>query len=465
MSSILGLLLSQGYASAFGWSIVTLLEISVKRHMFCSYEKFVLSYVVGMALLPLYMVLLFLMGRVFSPLNLFIFAPVPFIVFFIYSKKKKAFFACSESPGDRRLSVWERVFAGGIIFEAFHSLFRAMIKPIESFDSVASFAIKAKIFYLSESIPADFFKTLALEFPHPSYPLMIPLQETFVFLSMNSFNDLLVKIIFPAHFIALLGLFYFTVKVVVGRKGALLATFLMASMNELNRFSAMGYTDIHFSLYISMALMFTYRYLTSGRRERVFLILAGLFSGFSAFTKDAGLFLPILTAILFIVSIMDNKKIASHIRGYVAYLGISAVVVSPWIAVRMISGFDQDFVGNRFHYGGYVIERIIAVLYEFQVNVFNPKKWILLWPVFIVLFIINFKWSLKTELKYITWSIFSLFVFYFIFYIVVDPLSFGIDDAYRHSLRSSMHRHLIHVVPIVMFWMALVFKKANLRKV
>ncbi|MDD5136000.1 MAG: hypothetical protein PHN63_01475, partial [Candidatus Omnitrophica bacterium] len=36
----------------------------------------------------------------------------------------------------------------GIILEVFYAFFRALIRPIESYDAVAIYAIKSKIFYL-----------------------------------------------------------------------------------------------------------------------------------------------------------------------------------------------------------------------------------------------------------------------------------------------------------------------------
>ena len=52
-------------------------------------------------------------------------------------------------------------------FEIFYVFFRALISPMEAYDALSIYAIKAKIFYLARSVPSGYFSELGRLFPHP----------------------------------------------------------------------------------------------------------------------------------------------------------------------------------------------------------------------------------------------------------------------------------------------------------
>jgi hypothetical protein len=89
-----------------------------------------------------------------------------------------------------------------ISFEVLYVFFRTLIKPMESYDSIAIYALKSKIFYLEKIIPPDFFRNFASFVPHIEYPLLIPLAEAGLYTFLGSLNDLLVKMIFPLYYAA-----------------------------------------------------------------------------------------------------------------------------------------------------------------------------------------------------------------------------------------------------------------------
>lgn len=453
-------LISQVFAVALGHVILSLF---FKKDMDSTplIEVLALSYVVGFGLIPLYMILLYLAGIGFSYRTLY--APILLFICIGYAYLLYRDRRISINLKYKKFDRMSLVFISLITFEIIHSFFRALIKPVESFDSVASFAIKAKIFFLAKCIPPDYFHNIATNFPHPYYPLMIPLQETFCFISMGSFNDMLVNIIFPMHFLALVILFYFNTKAVTSRMCALVFTFLIASLNELNRFSTMGYTDIHFALYVCIGFLYWYRYVTSKKENALFFYIPAIFSAFAIFTKDTGYMVPALYLLLSVIYRREKKVVKEPFIMYIRYLAVTSLLILPWIYLRIKLGPSQTFIKKDILDMGYFIclakERILPILYEFQANAFGLKKWNMLWPVFMTLFIINYRWSWKTPLKYITALIVSVFILYFLFYLGVDPLAFGRGRDYAFSLRSGMNRHLIHALPLIMFWLACLFKE------
>jgi len=358
-------------------------------------------------------------------------------------------------------SILDKAVMAGIFFEIIHSFFRAFITPFKSFDSIATFAIKAKIFFLHNGIPQDFFTNIGTRFPHVAFPPMIPLQETFCFISMGAMNDVLVKILFPMHFVALLILFYYCVKRITNHRIALIATFLMCSMNELNRFSIIGYTDIHFAIYFSIGFMYMYRFLTRPSKRTFYLFVAGIFSAFAMLTKDVGYIIPAIYFLILLVDMLKKKNVREAAITYARYLVILMLFILPWILVKLRFRFSQEFSVADILNINYLVQafmaHIIPVLYAIQVNIFNPKGWNLLWPIFIILFIVNFRWSLRTSLKYITLIIVSTFVFYLMVYLFIAPSYYGTGAKYAFHIRDGMNRHLIHIVPLVLMWLAVLF--------
>lgn len=447
--------ISQVFAALAGYALLKLFMFWEKLSAPWP-ERVALSYVTGMGAIALYMAALSSLGIGYSVRVIY----GPWLILIVISVLWRRGGRKTSSTVKLPYSVSEKLMFAAVVFEVFHSFFRALIKPIESFDSVASFAIKARVFFFYKGIPHDFFHDIAQRFPHPGYPLMIPLQETFVFLSMGSFNDLLVKTIFPAHFLALLVLFYFGIKDTMGRRCAVVFTFILAGINELNRFSTMGYSDVHFALYVSIGFIYWFRYMTSQDRNRTVLLwLSGVFTAFAIFTKDIGIALPFIYALMAIVR--AKKGSSKAFRDYAGFLAAAFLVISPWIALKLSQHSLFPALTGAFPLlpaKGY-LSNIWPIIYEFQTNVFGIKRWNLLWIVFLILFILNYRWSFKKDSVYITVFLTSMFGLMFLFYLIAGQSYFGSGRYYAFGLRSGMGRHLLCFAPVAIFWLSYLFEK------
>lgn len=467
MKEILLVIISQIFAAFVGRSVITLFFRREIRSL-PLFERAAVFYVLGAGFIPLYMLALHLAGAGFTINSVYIIPAIFCAVSEIITRsldKKEPRANPAPAAGRKMFSGFEYLFILFIIFEAAHSFFRAMIEPISSFDSVASFAVKSKVFFLSAGIPPDFFTNIGRYFPHPFYPMMTPLQETFSFIAMGSFNDLLVKIIYPAHFLALIILAYYALRSVTGRLEALIFTFLLCSMNELNRFSCVGYTDIHFAIYLSIGIIFFYRALVSGgRRNIMFFFISAVFAAFAMFTKDMGFIAPVICFLLLAMRPGNIRAAKQSVLIYLFYFAVMYLTISPWLILKSSAGIQQEFVQKSVfspaQFVNMAFARLPAVLYELQTNIFGIKKWNILWPVFIVLYAANFKATMKTHVRYITWSILLIALAYLLFYITVDVSVYGTGPDYAQSLRAGMNRHLIHIVPLVIMWLAFIFRKS-----
>ncbi|MDD5440246.1 MAG: glycosyltransferase family 39 protein [Candidatus Omnitrophica bacterium] len=461
MKDLILILASQGFALGIGWAFVSLI-LARNDNRIGRLEMAALSYVIGMGCIGLSMMSFYLLRIPFSMMTFYCpLAGIALVCIFFYGASGRIAPAVG-GTAPKPLSTIDVFFIAGIVFGIAYSFFSALIKPMESYDGVGAFAIKAKIFFLARGIPADYFSTIANNFPHPAYPYMVPLQEAFGFMSMGSFNDLLVKIVFPLHLAAFLVLFYCGIKAFTNRRSALMATFLLSSMYEFNRFAALGYTDTHFALYLVIGFLFWYRAIAQGKINAPLVVISGILGAFSYFTKDIGIIAPAAVFILALVYAFQTRSFKGGVWLLFLYGAAFVLAASPWLLTKASAGLTQPFITHKTFDVGVMaplaVRRVVPVLYEFQTHVFNPKEWNLLWPVFFILFIINWRVLFTAGFRYISIFILVTLAAYGLFYLTVDTVIYGDYGAYAESLKAGMNRHLISVAPLALIWLAVLFK-------
>ncbi len=359
------------------------------------------------------------------------------------------------------LSRSEKIIFSFLSFEVIYTFFRALIKPIESYDSVAIYALKSKILYLVGTLPQDFFTKVANNFhgAHPDYPLLIPMAETWFYTFIHNFNDFLVKSIFPLYFISFLIVFYFILKRTLGsRFGALLFTFVLVSIKQFNDYATIGMVDL--TLGINFCLSFLYLYLwMKNCRNRTYLYISLIFSILVLWTKNEGLLLAAITLIILFLFLLrkghgPNKEILIPASGY--FLAIIAITLC-WLGYRNYLGFvNENFNFSMLTLKNFVsgLNRIPLILYEYQKHVFGFKKWNIIWIVLLALLAARFKKSVKDDVLYITTVIFMFFIGYSLVYI------FSTMD-FRFLLTRTASRFLLHILPVCVFWIARMSEENN----
>jgi len=354
-------------------------------------------------------------------------------------------------------SFLEKLFIAVISFEVLYVFFRTFIKPMESYDSMAIYALKSKIFYLHRMIPINFFKNFAYFVPHIEYPLLIPLAETLFYTFLGSLNDLLVKIIFPLYYVALSTISYSISRRFLNRKAALFFTFLLATIPQVTDFATNGYADIPFAFYCSVSFFYLYMWLK--QNENPLLALSFIFSIFAMCTKSEGLLFAIINAVVITTSMAKERRLRPIGVAY-ALISLCAVIiyVMGWQAIGL--AVNSDFTGTQLFPVSKIItglKRMPAILYEYQIQFFGPKKWNIIWMLFIAGFILGFKKIFSKEVFPVTLAILLVFSGYSIVYMLSSaPQGFG------WHLSTSGSRLFLHFVPIVVLWLALMFKELKL---
>jgi hypothetical protein len=438
-----------------GWSVVNIIFARSERPSFL--EKLALSYGMGIGLIALEMLLFYFFKWQLTVLNI-VLPWIPVAIFSLSFLKRRS----QTSVKEDRLSLFEGFLFAGISFEVILAFFRAFLKPLESFDSIAMYAMRSKIIFLNGMIPADFFSNITLKLPNPDYPLLVPLAEVWVYTFLGGLNDLLVKAVFPMYLLSFLLIFFFILRRFLSRKGALLFTFILATIPQFARFATIGYTDIILAYYYSIGLIYLFIWMKGGRRQD--LILSGIFSGFAIFTKNEGVALFLVNLILLCLFLARNLNRDTLAKASV-FIMVTLLIAGPWLIIRSANNLENDLL--QFSDMGFRrvvdtfgrLDRIPIILYEFQKQFFGPKKWNLVWILFLALLFINIKRAFSGDLKYFSLSIVLVLFFYGAVYMLIPG-----DGPISWYVASGASRLFLHFVPITVFWLALICRQRYLKE-
>ena len=451
---------------AIGWSMLTLaakppapLFLSEKAELFLKekaelflLEKFALAYGLGLGLVTIAMAFLSFHRIPFTPQTI-LFGWTAFImtaIGFYFSFRKKYF----PAPGEKRaqFSRMEKWMVGGMVFQTLYTFFRALLKPLEAYDAIAIYAIKAKIFYLAHTIPADFFVKFREIVPHIEYPLLVPLAETYFYTLIGKFDDAAVKIIFPLYYLALILVFYSVLKRFTRRKTALLFTFFLSTVPQLCDYATNGYADIVLTFYYTLSAL--YLFLWMKERTALYLGLSGIFAVLAIWTKTEGLMLAVINVCVLSMDMIYKKQWSK--AGVVYALFLSGLLICYWVLLNSLglqvhSDVSLASLSERLQGMGF-LRTVSTILYEYQIQFFGAKRWNVVWVIFFVLTIVHFKKLFAADVRILTWTVILLFLGYTSIYF------FSTRELSWH-LTKTASRFFLHFLPVVTFFSAILFAK------
>lgn len=357
-----------------------------------------------------------------------------------------------------QLSHLEKFFIFGISFQILYAFFRSFVTPMESHDAVSMYALMAKIFYMAKTVPVDFYSSFKDFVPHIEYPLLLPLSESYFYTFFGSLDDVLVKIIFPLFYVCLLAVFYRVLKHCgFERKGAMLFTFILATIPQVADYATNGYADILLAFYYSAGIF--YLYLWTKERKRSFLTISFILSALTVWTKTEGLMLSAVN--IFVVLIFMIKERKGFRQGF-SYIAVLAIFLLSFLCLKRAMGLEVhgDFAGLVLSDAGKTtidaVRRVPAILYEYQIQFFGPKKWNIVWIIFLFLFAGRFRKAFKDDIFFITVTMLGIISGYTLIYLIMPR-----DISWHLSTTAS--RFFLHFVPVAVLWIALSFKDMKLK--
>ena len=445
-----------------GWNTLSLLSGGKKAAPLSVLEKAGLSYALGLGLITVQMFIMSLFGMEYTRDAILI--PWIFVVaanlLWIYARRKEAL-PPGPAPERKQFTFYELLLLFSIALQTLYNFFRALIRPIESYDAVAIYGLKSKMIYLAHGISGGFFKEVSSLFQgaHADYPLLVPLSETWFYTFAGRFADFSVKAIFPLFYISLLLIFYEGVKRATGKRFfALLAVFFLATVKQFSDYATIGVADLVLGAYFGISIFYLYRWFTEKRC--VFLNISVISSVLCIWTKNEGAFLALMSGFaLLCYAVANFKKInAKDIFRVFIYAALVIAAVFSWHAFTASKGLaNENFNLSMINAGSLVsgLGKIPAVLYEYQKQFFGFKKWNIIWILFFFLVITQFRAALSKNIKYVSLC-FLLFASGYTFMYVFSAVDI------KFFLSATGSRFLLHILPVCVFWMALVADERKL---
>lgn len=421
-------------------------------------ETIGLSYMFGLGGITIQMFLMGVSNIAYTKINILI--PWLFIgIITVLVLLRKNYF--SKNPvrhikEREKFSRLEILLFSFISFQAVYNFLRAIAKPIESYDSVAIYGLKAKMIYLSGALDGSFFKSLISNFhgAHADYPLFTPLSEVWIYTFLGNFNDLIVKAIFPIFYIAFLLVFYSILKKVTkNRTVSLLFTFFLASIKQFSDYSTIGYADMQLGAFFMIG--FSYLYLWFSRKDRTdFLGISLIALILSFWSKNEGLLLSLIALLVFFLymCVHIKKTTKRDLFYFLFYTGVTLFMVIFWNIFKKHHGLiNDDFNLSMVSVKGLIgnLNKIPVMLYEYQKQFFGLKKWNLVWVLFFFLLFKEFKNIFSKNIAYVTMVFILSTIGYSLIYM------FSIVEI-RFFLRTTASRFLLHILPVTLLWIALI---------
>lgn len=444
MTAIIQLIVSFLVSITIGWNI--LFWLIRRDRSFALPEKAALSYIIGLGAITLEMLVYSLLKIKFS-IGAVLF-PWLFIVpanFFVIRKTVPT----GKEITIPKKNIFDNLLLAGISFQVLYAFFKALVKPEDSFDAIGNFAFKAKMFFESGRIPFELFVNKSIDIQHGDYPLFIPLSEAWTYLFIGGWNDLLVKALFPMFFVALLVIFYFALRRLIGARLALVSAFFLATIPHFLNYAAIGYADFALAMFYSVSFLYLFLWIAY-RRENKYLVLAAVLAILSVWTKNEGALLSLISiAILALFAIFERKEIAGNeIRGIAYFCGAVILAGALWFTFIHSAGLSNEFINKDTLKARIIVKnlnRAPLILYDYQKHVFGPKKWNISLLVFFAGLVLYFKAAFRGYTKYVTLSVLFAFLGYGVFYLFT-PLEI------HYHLQTAGSRVLLHFLPVVVFW-------------
>jgi len=429
-----------------------------------------LSYGLGLGMTAIIMTLLSLAGVSFNIFNIL----MPFVLIIvlagifnkIFQKPEKA--RLKVKPGCEKMSKLEIFFLCAILFEISFAFFVSMIKPMESWDAVAHWGLKAKMLYFLKGLPLNLFLMPCIKdvLSTGDYPWLWPFSQAYTYNFIGYFNDFAVKIITPFFFAACLAIFYSILRRInLKRQHAIIFTFFLASVPHFKNYASNGYADLMLGFYYSVG--FLYLYLWFNENNRIYFLMSAIFTALACYVKCDGIFLAGISAMTFLSFALsggakNRRRIfnPSQKSPFIFYIFILALLSLPMLLLKQgtFAGLSNHTVNMKM-FSAFKLKnlwKIFPVMYAYQEQFFNIKSWNLTWVLFLVSAFLAFIRGMlfKKELKFLTLAIGLVFLAH---------ISLNIISRDESACLKALSRQFLHFLPLVVFFIAYIFMSEDKR--
>lgn len=357
-----------------------------------------------------------------------------FLLLLIWNRKNKIefFFKFSFSP----------LFSFFLFLTILLSLFvvfESLLRPLYAWDGWATWLMMSKVFFIEKKIGHDMYVYLSTD-----YPYVISLFISFLYISIGFIHDRAVLLLFSSFYIALLIVFYFSIKKYGSSKIAIVFTFLLASLQNLirhgGRFEA-GHVDLPLAFYIFLSLQLLFSYLETKKIKMC--ILLNIFLSIAALVKNEGLLFAAIINLILTINIIKKKQ-WNHIFGFIPFM----FLYGSWYVFKLMFSVPKNYLFNN---PSIDFSRTFSVGKKLLEEFINIQNWNLLW----IIFFVGLLYYLFSKKSTMLTTIIIIMICQIIGYFLIFMISPVIPEVHANIF----DRLLIHLAPIALFFIGILFNR------
>lgn len=382
-------------------------------------------------------------------INYFIFVPIFFgmlvLCIYLFYKDKKIL-----------IQSWKRsdiLVLGFFLIFFFPLILDSLYSYLLSWDAVAIWMLKAKVFYLEHGFWNNSFllKSNFLEYSHKSYPVAMPLMTSFYYRLIGGVDDQIVQLYYLFFYINTIFLFYGAIQTAaktISIISKLLITLSIFIAPIFLIYAHNGYTDLPLGFIIGTALYLLTLFLNekNSTNKINYLSLLVLISGFGAVLKNEGIaFFIAINLVAFIVAIKIGLfKVAKYGRLILCGgLILFPILIWEYVKIQYHIQIDPYLLGAKFYPN--LAHRLTIIFNHLLLEFTSISKYgILFIPTLIFFILQTTAIIISKQFRYLIPAIvvFLQFIFY-IFVYLITPINL------EWQVKTSVERLLLQLLPAV----------------
>jgi len=338
-------------------------------------------------------------------------------------------------------------------------VFLTVLFPIRFWDAISCWSLKGIAFFI-DGIINNFYTAHDYGFSHPSYPLYLPLMQTWLLSWMGQINENILKIIFPLFYLSLLSILYYLFRQKMGRLLSVVLVFIVSVLPIIIDHGYIEYTNLLFSVAMLIAIYFFYlAKVMKGKTS--FLILSAIFFSIMALTRSEGIIYVVLFIIINLISstygILKKDRPLKNLLNLIMPLAVFVIFLIPWYLLKMKLGLPM--ISTEWNslintdIAGMIVsglrEAATAVVSQLILSVYDSTRAVFgsfygpIWILMLIAMLFNF----KSHFKDFGW-IFFIFLF-------TGMTSIFISLMLISDFANSTERYILHLFPTAYYWIML----------
>ena len=409
-------------------------------------EGAALSYLIGQGSITLLLFLSFLLPIARQPLVVTLLVMAMFVLKLFFDKKKRWISPAGSIAGlgsfirnkkNIFIILLLTVLIASLAIKISYSLVETCSKPEYAWDASGNWTLIGKSSFYAEKYRPD--KVIEVLKNHVSgYPRAVSLMHHWLFWWMGEANDQWSKIIFPIELLCLLIIFYYGLKPVRGKLGALIFTYFLCSVPLFLYHATIGYADLTKTTYFAVGIIYFYRWLQTKQNNYFWFFAFPL--AFTTWIKMEGrlLYAIGLALLLFYLWHGCKESLKNRILYVGKYLSLFVIIGLPWqlfILFNRLPG-QQGWMRLSFHRFFEFHEKVYGLM-------FMDGSWGIFWVMAAAALLFFFKRQLTGENLYL---FIVIVLFYgnllFVYLCFFDTVDF---------MLLTFNRVLLPIYPVVVF--------------